>query len=81
MKFIRVERELGDDLLPDVRNVGFSVYNHKREYLGRIDFESRWKTHKQFIFWPVSNSFFTSGCLQEIVEVLDKFNQEALIQM
>lgn len=50
------------------------VFNHRGEYLGDIWFNDEWKIHKQWCFSPMSGSFFTTGCLIEIVEKLKELN-------
>ena len=52
----------------------FNVYNHKKEFLGHIDFFDEWKVHKQFVFYPLGDTFFTAGCLKEIEDKLVELN-------
>jgi len=54
----------------------YDVWNHKTELIGHIEFMGKWKKHKQFIFCPDEDTFFTSGCLIEIVKFLDKLNKQ-----
>ena len=65
-KFIRFENT-GNDV--------YNVFNHKNDYLGYIYFYDEWKTHKQFVFCPGIDTFFTAGCLLEIIEKLKELNK------
>jgi SMC interacting uncharacterized protein involved in chromosome segregation len=51
------------------------VHNHKKELLGYIDFQGKWKSHKQFIFIPMPETFYTIGCLVEIGLKLKEMNE------
>ena len=77
MKFIRIEKELGEEEIKDIKEITFNVFNHKKEYLGWIDYKYSWKKHKQFIFSPAEDTFFTIECLKEITDYLDKLNKES----
>lgn len=68
MKFIRFKADR-------IKKEELDVYNHKGEYLGWIEFKGDWKTHKQFIFCPMPDMFFTKGCLHEIVQKLQEMNK------
>ena len=50
------------------------VFNHKAQYLGYINWIGFWKVHKQFVFNPDNETFFTSSCLKEITEKLESLN-------
>lgn len=52
------------------------VYNHKKEYLGYINYKFEWKVHKQFVFNPEEFTFFTFGCLNEISAKLEELNKK-----
>lgn len=68
MNFIKFKPTANKDVL--------RVYNHKEDYLGIIEFFSKWRIHKQFIFIPEGNSFFTEGCLMEIAEKMKELNKK-----
>ena len=69
MKFIRFKEAL------DQENC-YIVNNHKGDRLGFIEWKGDWKIHKQYIFCPLKDTFFTNGCLLEIVEKLNELNKK-----
>ena len=72
-KFIRFEKK--EDL---TINDTLDVYNHKHQYLGWLSYMDEWKKNKQWIFNPAEDSFFTEGCLLEIVMKLRKLNKKVV---
>lgn len=51
------------------------VYNHEDEFLGVIN-NSRVGRFMHWIFCPQEQTFYTNGCLREIVEFITKFYNE-----
>jgi len=49
----------------------FYCYNHEGEWLGVIN-RSRVGRFMHWIFCPQEQTFFTNGCLKEIVEFITK---------
>jgi hypothetical protein len=47
----------------------YYVYNHEMEWLGVIS-KSRIGKFMHWIFAPVEQTFFTNGCLKEIIEFI-----------
>jgi len=49
----------------------YYVYSHNDEFLGVIN-KSRVGRFMHFIFCPQEQTFFTNGCLKEIIEFITK---------
>ena len=47
------------------------VYNHKGEHLGEIFYKNSWK---RWIFEPDSETYYSSECLEQIIEFLKKLD-------
>ena len=47
----------------------YYIYNHEKEFLGVIN-RSRVGKFMHWIFCPQEQTFFTNGCLKEIVEFI-----------
>lgn len=59
---------------PNEKLSKYIVFNRNSKFvLGYISFLNRWK---QYVFLPSDTSQFSSGCLNDIVEFLDKINEE-----
>jgi hypothetical protein len=52
------------------------VSNHKGEYLGYLSFMGQWRVHKQWVFNADSDTFYTEGCLAEIMGKLNQLNSK-----
>lgn len=54
-----------------------AVYNRKRQHLGQIGYQDEWT---EYIFMPDDGTFYSSSCLREIADALDKTVEPSIPQ-
>jgi len=63
------------ELIDDAYGTHFAVNNHKKQFLGYVYWDKKWK---KWIFEPDEGTFFAAGCLQEIVDMMNKLGGDKL---
>lgn len=63
-RFVKIRKVPGKKL--------YEVKNHKKEFLGQIEFHIRWK---KWVFDAVVGTFFDSTCLKQIAEKLETLDK------